>query len=225
MRVTGSASRSLARCLIIVAAGVTCGLAQQPPRLEPKKKVGRIKYSIPGGRRGESCSADRKALFQIAAVYMENNFRTAETSPHLFWYSSGPIERACVPQFTLMCDQREQPKGVICPLGEKPIEIRQPRPGEDGIHAVKFGATPVRLQPGVLYRWYISAGDPVEPRSKDDVDGSLISLATCGPGQDRCWYDEFADLEEHYSEKKRAEYLAKAAEAGFPERSAASGPR
>ena len=82
----------------------------------------------------------------------------------------------------------------------------------------------VELEPGVLYRWYVSIGDPGESRSKDDIDGSFIAARKPGEGLVRSWYDDFADLYEHYTEGDRLRYLKMADEAGFGERPMASRP-
>src|SRR5689334_17727855 len=90
MKISGNVSKVLVTWPIIVVVAVNGSLAQQPPRLEPKKKTGGFKYGVPGGKRGESCSDNRAAYFRVEAVYAEHDFRTTKTTPQLFWYSSGP---------------------------------------------------------------------------------------------------------------------------------------
>lgn len=183
----------------------------------PKTSAGRpTESSVSAGRRGSGCNAaNASAPLQVALIRpFERAAETSEEQPRLYWYVSGPLPKGCEARFTLTCDPRDnRPAGCGDAAGSNTAVLEAP--ASAGLWLIETaalaGATgPVKLTPGLLYRWYISVGRPEGPRSEDDVAGWWVRRVDRGTPAP--WYDAFASA---FSRSDDAQYLRILNEAHF----------
>jgi hypothetical protein len=87
---------------------------------------------------------------------------TAQEAPALYWFLSAPAAHPI--EFTLIENRAAKP------LIEKRLGFRS----ESGLHCIRLSDHGVSLQPGVLYRWFVTLVPDPKRRSKDILSGGLI---------------------------------------------------
>ena len=127
-----------------------------PLRGAPEGRVG-------GGSRG--IGDDLYTLFVFAPDHVG---LSGDDRPNLFWFLS---RQSVYPMELSISDDRS-----VQPL----LEIRITPPVEPGIHAWKLADHPVRLEPGRVYRWFVSIVPDENHRSRDVLAGGAIRLADEG---------------------------------------------
>jgi hypothetical protein len=92
--------------------------------------------------------------------------QTISATPTLYFFVSQPIAERT--QFTISAPSRPSPI----------IEVEIPAPRQRGIYSLRTGDHRVRLEPGVVYTWSISAILDPKARSRDIVaSASLLRTA------------------------------------------------
>lgn len=128
----------------------------------------------PAASRGPNGCPERiQALAPVSGVG-----RTAEASPVLQFSLDEATD--CRIEFVLN-DPRE-----AMPLVEREIA----GPHAPGVHAISLAAFGVKLEPGVVYTWYVQLVPDPQARSKDVFSGAPIQRVAASQGA--LWYDELA---------------------------------
>ena len=104
--------------------------------------------------------------------------RTAEASPVLQFSLDEATD--CRIEFVL-----NDPRAAM-PLVEREIA----GPHASGVHAIPLATFGVRLEPGVVYTWYVQLVPDPQARSKDIFSGAPIERVAAS--QEALWYDELA---------------------------------
>lgn len=128
-----------------------------PPIVYHPPQRGAPGWRVGGGTRGPANEV------MLAALTPDHIGLTAQARPSLYWYVSGvtpaPIE---------LIVTREQ---AIHPL----VETRLQPPARPGIHRVRLADYGIQLEPGVLYKWFVSLVFDPASRAKDLVAGGAIT--------------------------------------------------
>lgn len=184
-----------------------------PPLVAGLQTVGTLRDSRPAARRGLACAHAGITLDVFGPDSPPGP--TSEASPRLFWYILETLESGCDVTFTLMCDPQDQENPAACPTGAPPLEAPVPGPIRPGIHEVKPAP---KLQPGIVYRWYISVGRKQDGRSGDDLEGAFIQRIAGSPAGPKPWYDRLADALDLARKGDRGEFFRVVRELGYAPR-------
>jgi hypothetical protein len=137
--------------------------ATKPPQPTPVYKPPQV--GAPGGRVGGGTRGVGGDLLNLAALAPNHVGLTTQAQPMLYWYLSGTSNFPLI--FTLS-DYK-----AVKPLVEKQIKMPQ-QAGIFGISLKEFG---IQLEPGTVYRWFVSIVPDQERRARDLVAGAMIELA------------------------------------------------
>jgi hypothetical protein len=127
------------------------------PVLYVPPEVGIPGRRIGGGTRG----LGRLAALQVLAP--DHLGYTTLEQPTLYWYLAEPTTTRL--DFTLRDETSVEPL----------VEVRLAAPAQGGIQSLRLADHGVRLEPGVLYVWFVTLVTDPERRSKDFAMGAWIS--------------------------------------------------
>jgi hypothetical protein len=167
------------------SGSVQPGLPDPAAALAPAVAGGIPVYVRPrgaaGGREGGGTRGGK--IVEIEALIPEDHAAlTTREQPTVYWYLGEPSTERI--DFIVNRGRDDQP------LFEKPLE----GPFAAGIHAVDFKALGIRLEPGVVYKWYVEVIPDPAHRSRDAFAGGTLqrivpsaeldkSIAAAGPEQ------------------------------------------
>lgn len=119
--------------------------------------------SAPGGRVSGATRGDAsRTLFVLSALAPDHTGLTTSEQPVLYWFLS---RNASFPVEVTLVD----------PRSAKPVlDVRLPPPIEAGVHAIRLADHNVRLERGVVYRWYVAVVPDAKRRSQDILTGGAI---------------------------------------------------
>jgi Domain of Unknown Function (DUF928) len=129
---------------------------------------------VPGGRlvgaasRGTSFTNSLPMIYPLAPDGHAG--QTTSSTPTLYFFVSQPITWPT--QFTISAATRPKPI----------IEVDIPSPRAAGIYSVRTADYRVRLEPGVLYTWSVSAKLDPKSRSRDIVASASLLRTAPDPG-------------------------------------------
>ncbi len=129
-----------------------------PPRGAPGGRVG-------GASRGTYLTAAPLPTIELLAPG-GNTGLSASATPELYFYVSGPVTWPT--QFTISAPMQPVPV----------IEANIPPPSAAGVYGLDVADYHVRLQPGVVYTWSVSAILDANARSRDIVGSATLLLGT-----------------------------------------------
>jgi hypothetical protein len=138
---------------------------------------GRMEPAASRGVDGEHCNLEAGMNFTTVAPVNSVAF-TATAQPVLLWYV-GRIP-SCPVVFTLTVDSDDRP------LAEKEIAVTSA-----GLQEVRLTDLDVRLQPGTMYRWFVSLVPDMQRRSRDLISGALLRYE---PGDTGAWHDRLSSV-------------------------------
>src|SRR5271170_1612151 len=122
-------------------------LAQQEGAQAPEYKP--PPRGAPGGRVGGASRGTYKPTAPLPTIELlapnENTGLSASPTPNLYFYASGPV--LWPTQFTISAPMQPVPV----------IEANIPPPSAAGVYALHAADYRVRLEPGVVYTWSVSA--------------------------------------------------------------------
>ena len=170
-------------------------LAQGPPVVYVPPHRGAPSTRVGGATRGPWGESLNLAVFAPNHTGL-----TTREQPSLYWFVSKPISHPI--ELTLV-DPR-----VVKPV----LEIRLPLPLPAGVHRFDLADHGIRLDQGVVYRWFVAVVADVDRRSRDAVAGGTIErvepsselrakLAQVSPGalpalyaSEGLWYDAISAI-------------------------------
>jgi hypothetical protein len=117
----------------------------------------------PGGRVGGGTrGVPGRDVFVLSVMAPDHKALTVSEQPSLYWFISGdtslPVELAIADS-----DATE-------PL----LETRLPSPARRGLHRIRLADYPVKLEPGVTYRWSVTVVPDPTRRSRDILASGTI---------------------------------------------------
>ena len=116
----------------------------------------------PAGRVGGGTRGSRDQTGDLVVLAPDHVGLTVQKQPSLYWFLSTPF--AYPTEFTLIENK------AVKPL----LETRLESGASPGLQCIRLSDHGVGLQPGVLYRWFITLIPDEKRRSKDILSGGLI---------------------------------------------------
>lgn len=157
----------------------------------------------PGGRVGGGTrGTGRDAAFVLSAMAPDHTGLTMSEQPTLYWFISAPTSYPV--EITIVDPQATQPL----------LELTLERGVKAGMHSLRLADHGVRLNPGVVYQWYVAVVPDGSRRSRDilaggaiervDPDADAAARIKAATGRDLpavfagagLWYDAIASLGE-----------------------------
>jgi hypothetical protein len=117
----------------------------------------------PGGRVGGGTrGVAGRDVFVLSVLAPDHKALTVSDQPSLYWFISSdtslPIELA-----------------IADPNATEPLlETRLPSPAPRGVHRIRLADFPVKLEPGVAYRWSVTVVPDANRRSRDILASGTI---------------------------------------------------
>ncbi len=141
------------------------------PPVKPANAVDMPVYTpplrgAPGGRVTGGSRGAEDVLPTLAALVPDHTGLSVQAQPTLYWYLSKTLPYPV--EFTLIDDQAIQPL----------VEVRLPALVRPGLQWVRLADHGIRLQPGVLYQWFVALVVDPDQRSKDFIAGGTIERIT-----------------------------------------------
>jgi uncharacterized protein DUF928 len=132
-----------------------------PPRGAPGGRVG-------GASRGTYKTATPLPRIELLAPSDQTGLSASRT-PSLYFFVSGPV--LWPTQFTISAPMQPAPV----------IEVNIPPPSAAGVYGLDLAGYRVRLEPGIVYTWSVSAILDPNARSRDIVASATLLLGTPDP--------------------------------------------
>lgn len=135
---------------------------------------GRVRAATPG------------AALEIWTLAPDHVGWTSESSPTLYFWLSEPT---ALPIEVTVADEVS-----IEPL----VEFQSAGPRAAGLHAISLAELDAQLEPGVVYRWQVSAVPDAEHRSRDIRAGAAIVWQVPDAGTSKSWQEARAGERAHH---------------------------
>jgi hypothetical protein len=124
--------------------------------------------------------ASDAARVRVEAQAPHHVGQTATAAPRLWWSLDAPTDRALV--FTLSNDRDIDPA----------LRVELPGPHASGLASVDLARFGVSLEPGVVYRWYVTVVvDPERPSINPTSSAAIERLGSGDPRLAGLWYDAY----------------------------------
>jgi hypothetical protein len=168
----------LAAAVLAAATGVSVGAAAQTRQEETVAQQSEPAYRPPlRGAPGRRVGGASRGTFKVAAPLpmiellapSDHAGFSANAAPSLYFFTSGPV--AWPTRFTISAPRRPAPV----------LEVAIPAPVAAGIYRIDLAAYRLRLEPGIVYTWSVSAIlDPRIP-ARDIVASASLMLSPPDP--------------------------------------------
>ena len=158
----------------LAAAALAAALAEPPPAVAQVPAYTPPPRGAPGGRVGGASRGTYKTATPLPRIDLlapgDQTGLSASPTPSLYFFVSGPV--IWPTQFTISAPMQAAPV----------IEVNIPPPNAAGVYDVDVADYHVRLQPGIVYTWSVSAILDPNARSRDIVGSATLLLGTPDPG-------------------------------------------
>jgi hypothetical protein len=198
---------ALSGCLLWLLGGPWAMAAEADAKPEPKKAEKAAdeetpppvvytppKRGKPRGRVGGGVRSPNPSLPAILALVPEHTGHTVSARPPLFWFIAATPPPGVRIFFTLVDEQRLDPR----------IEVELARPSGPGIQRIELAEHDVDLEPGTEYEWAVALVIDPEQRAWDRVTTGWIDRVELPPAvaagansavayaRQGIWYDALA---------------------------------
>ncbi len=140
---------------------------KDPPAQTPTTTVAVPTYKpplrgAPGGRVGGGTRGSGREVFVLSVLAPDHSGLTVSEQPSLYWFIS---KGTSLPMEVTVMDPR-----TTRPV----LETRLTGAVEPGVHRIRLADHGARLEPGVLYWWYVTIVPDPNRRSRDILAGGTI---------------------------------------------------